>query len=654
MLSHSNESFPSTTGRASQNVAILENGSPDPHSGIKNYAPIDLLVIDDLDKSFRKATGSGNPVYKGIVNNVLNCLKGKSDEQTNGPMLQPLIVVCLKGLPPTLREDSKRGDEQEGATYWRQIVDDVALRKRAVVILDSECLRRDGLKISEALSWEQTAQDFLDELQKNEQMSDLRKIGHVVVRFGTSGILHIWREKNDRHSRLYFFPNLDERSNSAPEGSVILGHSATVAAALVRALWSYCQNSNGQPFAHLLPDALEDGLIHGLRACNYLAHVGYGENPTDEPPFKRVEIKELSRQKEKWIAGFPRNLFLFTLPTGESLQYRKSIAKLNLEDEKVAKYRNMNAKVAATPVYAPPTPLWSFLSHSCRNRVSTIAVDIAVYGVDMILNQENWAEGRAAQELTLLLKLNSLQDDWQKQLENYTAGHPSDPAQDALNCVCDMIIAKVQDLSALKERPADFRSAIGRECRRIIQQSREQAAHWMLAIAPDLASQFIDPAELSQFQSSQRELSELSEMLVGRLNRKFGESLDSIDAPLARYGEGERGAEMIVVDRREIEGYRTLENLIQSHLQRVRNSYGDRPGAWRKTVERPLSIALFGPPGAGKSYAIKQIVKKVKQGLSTEDITVNLSEFTDVSQLAAKFRDIANAIGKKNRAYCVL
>ena len=57
---------------------------------------------------------------------------------------------------------------------------------------------------------------------------------------------------------------------------------------------------------------------------------------------------------------------------------------------------------------------------------------------------------------------------------------------------------------------------------------------------------------------------------------------------------------MYVVDRREIETYRTVRNMLCK--------------AVAGGLEHPLCVAMFGPPGAGKTFTIRKIVESALQG----------------------------------------
>ncbi len=61
--------------------------------------------------------------------------------------------------------------------------------------------------------------------------------------------------------------------------------------------------------------------------------------------------------------------------------------------------------------------------------------------------------------------------------------------------------------------------------------------------------------------------------------------------PSARIGH------FATVDRTEIESYRTVQRLIDRYLL-------------DESVSKPISIGVFGPPGAGKSFGIKEIVRE--------------------------------------------
>jgi hypothetical protein len=76
---------------------------------------------------------------------------------------------------------------------------------------------------------------------------------------------------------------------------------------------------------------------------------------------------------------------------------------------------------------------------------------------------------------------------------------------------------------------------------------------------------------------------------------------------------------LVTVDRREIESYRSIATLIREYKG-------------QEHQERPLSIAVFGPPGAGKSFGISAVAKTVmpEQG---KKLTFNLSQFSDPREL---------------------
>lgn len=85
------------------------------------------------------------------------------------------------------------------------------------------------------------------------------------------------------------------------------------------------------------------------------------------------------------------------------------------------------------------------------------------------------------------------------------------------------------------------------------------------------------------------------------------EGLSFINAiPHARFGA------LTTADYAEIEGYRSIANLFRKYM---RGSAHDKP----------LSIAVFGPPGSGKSFGIKSIAKLL--GSRGNDTEIEIAEF---------------------------
>jgi hypothetical protein len=83
---------------------------------------------------------------------------------------------------------------------------------------------------------------------------------------------------------------------------------------------------------------------------------------------------------------------------------------------------------------------------------------------------------------------------------------------------------------------------------------------------------------------------------------------------------------LLTVDRQEIESYRSIRNLVAEYSQ-------------QKQVTRPLSIAVFGTPGSGKSFGVTEMAKSLLPG-QIEPITFNLSQFDSIDDLLSAFHQV--------------
>ena len=119
------------------------------------------------------------------------------------------------------------------------------------------------------------------------------------------------------------------------------------------------------------------------------------------------------------------------------------------------------------------------------------------------------------------------------------------------------------------------------------------------------------------------------------LEERYTDKLDSVarqivlegfesalrDVPVGRFGV------LVTVDRREIEALHSIQRLIQEYCQTAQ--------------KRPLSIAVFGPPGSGKSFGVEQLAKSILNEIAV--LNFNLSQFGGPDDLLDALHQVRDA-----------
>jgi hypothetical protein len=126
--------------------------------------------------------------------------------------------------------------------------------------------------------------------------------------------------------------------------------------------------------------------------------------------------------------------------------------------------------------------------------------------------------------------------------------------------------------------------------------------------------------------------------ILGELTRRQLEEVAYItveegpDAVLHRAPVGHFGS-LLTVDRTEIESYRSIKNLLKEYLER------------KETQSPPLSIAVFGPPGSGKSSGITELAKSIGQS-RVEKMVFNVAQFESLRDLVSAFHKVRDHVLK--------
>jgi hypothetical protein len=153
---------------------------------------------------------------------------------------------------------------------------------------------------------------------------------------------------------------------------------------------------------------------------------------------------------------------------------------------------------------------------------------------------------------------------------------------------------------------------------KIVAELLEDKSPLVSAVVQDPVQNILTPSDSDRMQVMAGFWTILEDHYTDSLNEiAQGVVLEGIQNALKNVPLGRFGA-LVTVDRREIEALRTIASLISQYCQLPQ--------------QRPLNISVFGPPGSGKSFGVKQIAKSTRPG-EIESITFNISQFQHPDEL---------------------
>ena len=132
-----------------------------------------------------------------------------------------------------------------------------------VVIVNADDLREQDLRLSRRLSWESTAEDFVDILRASEKISLLATCPHLIVRFGCEGVIYHRGSGPDRPILFFDRTKIEGDTVDSGDGRPMIGLTAAFTAAFAAALLN-CP-----------ADALGDAIRHGMTAASLLCSTGF-------------------------------------------------------------------------------------------------------------------------------------------------------------------------------------------------------------------------------------------------------------------------------------------------------------------------------------------------------------------------------------------
>jgi hypothetical protein len=554
----------------------------------------------------------------------------KADTKPGGNAV-PAILVNVKALPELLPNGGPCWKFR--SPLWRTLSEHDS---NVGIVIAMSTLRRGGAAISLGFSWERTIEDFAAERHLFPQLQALGRFRHLFVRLGVAGLIHIEQVANancSHRGRLYFIPDTLEAFQRDPEveGRVI-GKNSLLIASLVQAWKSYKPPDGEEP---PLPSDREEPPLRAafgraIRAIREFHDGGYSAKVLEkldeylkderDRPGRELIKNFLQETKKKFFKNSAEDIaaeqqLIESLkeiercfkppPDGSKLEgclkkVEEFFARSNADadagadliEQSVKKIERFNASQADTDGGKADTdPNKKADTDPGKNAIQSLQKIIEKHAAEVRCSDIGIPQYLMAPPLP-----NALRSAKRWHMLHDALHHA--PVH-RVNIATAIVIAghkKILNKSLTKE-------ALGNDLWEILNRADYWNPH-------DRAPDYMTLVEGEHPSPPVLERQDLPSIPVGRPKQHF-----QLVAPVFQFGK------LFVADREEIEGLCSVSRLLKDY---VRDKEHNR---------KPISIAVFGPPGTGKSFAIKRIAETFDRNEKVENLEFNVAQFKDVNDL---------------------
>ncbi|KNG90534.1 hypothetical protein ANOM_001521 [Aspergillus nomiae NRRL 13137] len=514
------------------------------------------------------------------------------------------------------------------------------------VVIDAEYLRWKHVEISRHLSWAQTTEDLLRNFvfkeQEKPELEVLRKTPNLIVRFDCDGVIHV-----ENPTEGLATANLYIQKSENSEGDFIQstpGRTPAIAAGFVAGLVRPLAQSK---------DAYKEAIQAGLLASHDVAlakilHVKNGQgdyyvldDKVKGEDFPGVQVtvpsSEIKNQR-----GY-RWSILQTILEGRYLEqpireFAEGILKTGVDDSKIA--LDVSNKLS---VLQPETQarIKRYVETILRKQADA---HLAVLATKIAASVQSGTAAPAQLSGTATFAQSETRPDVEnvkpyiKIVQSALRSFLELQATADVAVVQDPIETFLQEELSQEELSQEEFVKIQTEIKPFVKATVEGQQPELGDADPDskitkLAEEMVKIKE-PKGKEIERETKALADEIVTK-----GCKTALARIPTARFGN------LMTADRQEKESFRAIANLVTEYL--------------RSPQEKPISIGVFGAPGSGKSFGIKEVVKAVAERISnggkkvSKPLTFNLSQFREYQDLVVAFHTVRDS-GLSNEVPLVL
>ena len=536
----------------------------------------DLIVIGDHNRHIRGWTGWKDSDYKRWLT------------ATNKDPLAPKRIILLANkLPMQVLHHQPSGVDPAGEAMWDTMYKCTSedCLKSTVVVTSIDRLRQEGANISKRLSWDDTLATFLKELKNFPPLEELGKVGHLIVRIGLVGAIHCYWKilgegKQEREIRFLYDPN-------ATQG-IFRDRPLQGNAFAIRSIMPACIAF--QTYLEMVDDP--DQMLISARPS---------DSKRDYVSAIRRGIKDaIHLSQEIYTAGF-----------GTSLE---NVREFMIEP----KVREHTFRISADKAYKHIDEQVDVVKNKERiKQRKSIRADKFIHIVRPPTDLEQLESDVPTQSWSILrdnlramIKEKELLTELERDIRKHKSSKPCIDASDKLSNLEELrrlrmaraivfvgVDEAINNVGATKEVLRGSSELVNTYLTRMLEVEQEADKRFCKRLQGEIGRQEI------------REI----------VNIEWYKNAFPLNVPVATFGA------LRVLGQTDTENFSSIRNLLTKHLSR--------------TESKPLSIAVFGSPGSGKSFGIKAIAKAIA-GDSIEFYTCNLSQLSSREDLNREFFSI--------------